>query len=50
MKILAGKNAVPCKVVMTVYMERPYYSAAMLIPVQDIFKQISTDPVTTHEN
>ncbi len=39
-KLLSGKKTIPCKVVMTVYMKEPYYSATMLVPVSDILKQI----------
>ena len=39
-KLLSGKKTIPCKVVMTVYMKQPYYSATMLIPAEDILKQI----------
>lgn len=39
-KMLQARPAIPCKIVMTVYAKRPYYSATMLIPTQDILKQL----------
>jgi len=39
-KMLQAQTAIPCKIVMTVYAKRPYYSKTMLIPTQDILKQI----------
>lgn len=36
--VLGIKKAVPCKVIMTVYMSSPYYSQAMMVPVADILR------------
>lgn len=39
-KILQAQSAIPCKIVMTVYAKRPYYSSTMLVPTQDILKYL----------
>jgi hypothetical protein len=38
--ILSKSKSLPCKVVMTIYLKDPYYSATMFIPVQDILKEL----------
>ena len=40
-EILSKTPEIACKVVMTVYMKSPYYSATMLIPAGEILKVIS---------
>lgn len=34
--LLKGKEEIPCKVRMTVYLSSPYYSETMMVPVKDI--------------
>lgn len=36
--MLSDKKSVPCKVIMTVYMAEPYYSAPLLIPVNELIR------------
>lgn len=39
-KILTKKDAIPCKVIITVYLSSPYYSDTLYIPMADLKKAI----------
>ncbi|WP_146204658.1 hypothetical protein [Massilia glaciei] len=41
-KILKSRSTIPCRVVITVYLSQPFYSAPMSIPTGDIIKSINT--------
>lgn len=41
--ILGRREKIPCKVVMTIYLSRPYYSATMWIPSSEILKALPQD-------
>jgi hypothetical protein len=38
--LLNGRDTVPCRVRMTVYLSSPYYSGTMLVPAKDILAVI----------
>jgi hypothetical protein len=40
---LGRREKIPCKVVMTIYLSRPYYSATMWIPSYEILKALPHD-------
>ncbi len=42
--ILLKRESIACKVVMTVYLKKPYYSAAMYIPTSAILKELPVSP------
>ncbi|MFA2533205.1 hypothetical protein [Pseudomonas chlororaphis] len=39
-KLLANKQSIPCKVVITAYGYNPYYSMPMELPVKDLLREI----------
>jgi hypothetical protein len=39
--LLANKQQIPCKVVVTAYGYKPYYSKAMNLPVADLLREIN---------
>lgn len=38
--LLSGKATIPCKYVATIYGFKPYYSGSLMVPVQDIFREL----------
>ncbi|KAE9646992.1 hypothetical protein EJA71_08420 [Pseudomonas sp. PB106] len=44
--LLANKQQIPCKVVVTAYGYKPYYSNTMNVPVADLLREINK-PITT---
>lgn len=38
--LLSGKQAIPCKYVATAYGFKPYYSDALMVPTQDILREV----------
>lgn len=43
--LLKGKQAIPCKVRMTVYLSSPYYSETMFVPAADILGVVRKRPL-----
>ena len=43
-ELLAGRDAITCKVVMTIYLGDPYYSRSMEIPVDQILVRLEQMP------
>jgi hypothetical protein len=42
-RILGHREKIPCKVVMTIYLSNPYYSATMWVPSAEILKVLPQD-------
>jgi hypothetical protein len=40
-KLLAGRSNIPCRVVMTIYLSKPYYSKTMQVPVTALLDKVN---------
>ncbi|PMQ04392.1 hypothetical protein DyAD56_15430 [Dyella sp. AD56] len=40
-RLLAGRSTIPCKVVMTIYLAKPYYSKTMRVPVKALLDAVA---------
>ncbi|MDR3445869.1 MULTISPECIES: hypothetical protein [unclassified Dyella] len=43
-ELLAGRSTIPCKVVMTIFWSKPYYSKTMQVPVKALLDAANVDP------
>ncbi|MDR3445866.1 MULTISPECIES: hypothetical protein [unclassified Dyella] len=43
-ELLAGRSTIPCKVVMTIFWSKPYYSKTMQVPVKALLDAVNVDP------